>query len=232
MPQGTQAGELISTGYQGAVYKRPAGADVPADARPASGFIIIKQAIGSGIPRFLRRAMIRREFRVYQRLRGVPGVPRCYGLRDADHLVLEYIDSESLRECDKSLADPDEFYALLQEVILSVHAAGVAHTDLKRKNNVLVTPDGQPYLIDFGTAVVCKSGGGFLNRRIFATACQLDMNAWIKHKYHGRFADIVANDRPYYRPTVVERLIRPTQKIWRRLTGRQWRKARRRRKDR
>ena len=230
MPQGAPTAELISTGYQGAVYKMLAGADIPTDEWPASGHIIIKEAMGSRIQRFFRQAMIRREFRVYKRLKGVPGVPRCYGLRDADHLVLEYIDSESLREADKSLANHDEFYARLREVIVSVHAAGVAHTDLKRKNNILVTPDGRPYVIDFGIAVTRRARSGLLNGWIFATACQADLNAWIKHKYKGRFGEIAANDQAYYRPTAVERVMQPTQKIWRLLTVRQWRKARRRRK--
>lgn len=228
MLRGKQTGELISTGYQGAVYKEPAGDDIHADGRPASGYIIVKEAIGVGLARRFRRAMIRREHRVYKQLAGVPGVPRCFGLRDADHLLLEYIDSESLRSADKALADHDDFYRQLRDVILAVHAAGVAHTDLKRKNNVLVTAEGEPYLIDFGTAIIRKPDGGFLNRRFFATACQLDLNAWIKHRYHGRYAEIRDEDRRYYRPTVIERISRPMQKIWRKLTARQWRKARRR----
>ena len=230
MAQGAEAGELISTGYQGAVYKSPAGGAVPQDEWPESGYIIIKEAHGVGIARFFRRAMIRREYRVYQRLKHVPGVPRCYGLRDADHLMLEYVDSESLRAADKSLADHDEFYARLRDIIREVHAAGVAHNDLKRKNNMLVSADGRPYLIDFGTAVFRKPNGGFLNRRLFAIACQLDLNAWIKHKYRGRFDEVSAADRADYRPTIVERAFRPMQKFWRRVTARQWRKARRRRR--
>ena len=230
MARSAEAGELISTGYQGAVYKSPADDTVPPDQQPESGYVIIKEAHGIGLAHFFRRAMIRREHRVYQRLKDVPGVPRCYGLRDADHLVLEYIDSESLRAADKSLSDHDEFYSRLREIIRHVHAAGVAHTDLKRKNNVLVAADGRPYLIDFGTAVLSQPNGGFLNRRLFATACQLDLNAWVKHKYRGRFNEVSDADRTDYRPTLLERVFRPMQKIWRRVTARQWRKARRRRR--
>lgn len=230
MQRSAEAGELISTGYQGAVYKSPADDAIPADERPESGHIIIKEAHGVGIAHFFRRAMIRREYRVYQRLKDVPGVPRCYGLRDADHLMLEYIDSESLRAADKSLADHDEFYSRLREIIRHVHEAGVAHSDLKRKNNVLVTSDNRPYLIDFGTAIVSNPDGGFINRFLFNTACRLDLNAWIKHKYRGRFKDLSEADRADYRPTIVERVFRPIQKIWRRVTARQWRKARRRRR--
>jgi serine/threonine protein kinase len=106
----------------------------------------------------------------------------------------------------------------------------VAHTDLKRKNNILVTPDESPYLIDFGTAVVRRADGGALNRWLFDTARQFDLNAWVKHKYHSRFDELTAQDRQYYRPTLIERLIRPAQKAWRVVTARQWRKARKRRR--
>ncbi|MFQ5635928.1 MAG: hypothetical protein ACE5G3_11450, partial [Gammaproteobacteria bacterium] len=67
----------MSRGYQGAVYKVRAGPEFP-----GTEYLVVKDAMGSGPARALRRRMIRREYAVYRRLDGVRGVPRCFGLRD------------------------------------------------------------------------------------------------------------------------------------------------------
>ena len=118
--------------------------------------------------------------------------------------------------------------AALLEVLQATHRAGVAHADLKRKENILVTPDGLPVLIDFGSAVTCADGSSGFRCWMFRQTCQIDLNAWIKHKYLGRYDEISSEDLPYYQPTVIERVVRPIRRIWRKITARQWRKARRR----
>jgi len=114
-------------------------------------------------------------------------------------------------------------------VLQATHRAGVAHADLKRKENILVTPDGLPYLIDFGSAITCTDTSGSLRRWLFRQVCRIDLNAWIKHKYLGRYEEISSADAAYYQPTFIERVARPVRRIWRKVTARQWRKARRRR---
>lgn len=172
--------------------------------------------------------MIRREYRVYERMQGIAGVPVCYGLKDGEHLMLEYVEGRSLREAQCELRDRDAFFKSLLELILTLHGVGVAHADMKRKDNILVTPDERPYLIDFGTAVLRHVDGGFLNRFIFGQACRIDLNAWVKLKYQRRSSEIAGPDRAYYRPTAVERVARLFRRGYRKLTARHWRKARRR----
>jgi len=91
-----------------------------------------------------------------------------------------------------------------------------------------VTPAGMPYLIDFGSAVTCADGSGGLRRWIFRQACQIDLNAWVKHKYLGRYDEISGTDAPYFQPTFIERAVRPLRRTWRKVTARRWRKRRRR----
>jgi predicted Ser/Thr protein kinase len=215
-------GELLSSGYQGVVYKVPAGPEYP-DA----DYLIVKEAMGSPIVRAVRRWMIRREYRVYQRLDGVEGVPRCFGLHD-DRLLLEFIEGYPLRLSANELPDRDRFFAALLETLKRIHRAGVAHSDMKRKDNVLVTPGGMPYLIDFGSAVLRSDGAGVLRMWIFRQACQIDLNAWVKHKYLARYDEIGEEDVRYYNPTLVERVARPVRRFWRKVTARKFRKARRR----
>jgi serine/threonine protein kinase len=140
--------------------------------------------------------------------------------------LLEFVEGHSLRLSKDELPDRERFFAELLEILLAAHGVGVAHSDMKRKDNILVTPAGQPVLVDFGSAVVRKENA-FLNRWLFRQACKIDLNAWIKHKYLGRYDEISAADARYYRPTVVERWARFFRRIWHKLTRRRLRERRR-----
>lgn len=225
-------GILISSGYQGVVYKIRADTlqfdakDSGLQSLPESNYLIVKEAMGLPGIRSLRRTMIRREYQIYRRLDGVRGIPQCYGLKDDDKLLLEFIDGHSLRLSRDELPDRDAFFSALLDILLAAHRAGVAHADLKRKDNILVTPAGEPRLIDFGSAVVRKEKG-ILNHWLFGQACQIDLNAWIKHKYLGRYDQISEEDAPYFHLTTLERWTAPVRKAWRKITARHWREHRR-----
>ncbi len=70
-------------------------------------------------------------------------------------------------------------------------------------------------------------GRGGLRRWIFRQARQIDLNAWIKHKYLGRYDEISSTDAPYYHSTRIEKVVRPVRRIWRKISVRNWRKKRR-----
>lgn len=182
-------------GYQGQVYLYPYG-----ERRLA-----IKAATGRGVFGWARRLMLRREARVYDRLTGFTGAPRCYGLLAGRYLVLDYVDGIPLRAT--KIADRDSFFPLLLGFIQELHRRGVAHADLKRKDNLLVVGGRTPCLIDFGAAIVRKPGWRPINRFLFSLACQFDYNAWVKLKYR-RLKRVPAEDLAYFRLTPVEKLAR------------------------
>ena len=212
---------LISSGYQGAAYLYEGSQDRR----------VIKAATGAGILGWVRRRMIRREFAIYQRLASVDGVPHCHGLLDGQYLVLDFFDGVPLSDVDSDIADRDTFYKGLLKIVLNVHLAGVAHADMKRRGNVLVSPDQRPCMLDFGTAVAKNDRGGWFNRWLFKQARQFDYNAWIKLKYRRDYDSIAPEDQLYYRPTPLESLARLVRRGWRKITLRQYRKARRRAKE-
>lgn len=108
-----------------------------------------------------------------------------------------------------------------------MHAAGVAHGDLKRKENTLVGRDETPYLIDFGIASLRSDGAHYINRIRFDQMRQMDLNAYIKLKY-GPFLDrMTPEDVGLYRPLRIERLARRARGPWKTLTFRRARKRRR-----
>ena len=115
----------------------------------------------------INRWSIRHECRIYEKLENLDGIPKCYGLTKDGSLVLEYIDGESYRSKQFELDGNDQFFNSLLELIKSMHDKGVAHGDLKRKDNLLVDGDLNPYLIDFGTALIKENRSGLFKKIIF-----------------------------------------------------------------
>ena len=166
--------------------------------------MVIKTPHGRGLVRYIHTRMLRHEYAVYQRLQGAPYIPECYGLIDNTYLAIEFIPSQTIRQ--RRPANDSHFYDKLLDAIKQMHARQVAHMDLKRKENLLVTEDEQPVLIDFGAAVIYKPGLRPLNHFLYRLACRFDFNAWIKHKYMGRMQDISDIDKQFYNRSFVERL--------------------------
>lgn len=206
------AERLLGQGYQGAVYLR----ETP------TGPVIVKKPTGRGPLRTLRRAMLRREYGIYQRLQNVRGVPRCDGLIDGEALLLEYIVGPSLRDVRPLGEARRLFFAELLTLIRAMHRAGVAHGDLKRKDNILVA-DGRPVLIDFGTAVTVDERAGFFRRWLFRQVRRMDLNAWVKLKYQRQPGEIDPADAKLHRPTLSENIARAFRRPWRALTRRRFR---------
>ena len=154
--------------------------------------LIVKSAMGRGLVRRIRERTLAREYEAYRRMEGLSGVPRCHGMVDGHYLVIEFIRGTPYREA--SWADRAGWFDEFLEVIRSFHARGVSHGDLKSKTNILVTDDEKPCVIDFGTAFVHKPGFHPINNWMFEHGKRMDINACIKHKYHGRYADAKGED--------------------------------------
>ena len=195
------------------------------------GELVVKSPHSNPLLAWLGRRAIRREARVYDRLKDVPGVPRSFGLADSEHLVLEHVPGTTLRAAAGQLGNPDRFFSELLRSIRAMHAAGVAHGDLKRKENTLVRADETPCIIDFGVACLRREGLHHFNRIRFEQTRQMDLNAYIKLRY-GPFTErISAEDAELYRPLLIERLARRARGPWKVISLRRLRKNRRARRD-
>jgi len=168
--------------------------------------LVIKSAMGSGMVRRARQATLEREYAAYQRLQGVVGVPACYGLLAGRYLIMEFIDGVPYREA--SWDDRDGWFAGLLDVIRAFHERGVSHGDLKSKSNMIVGRDQKPYVIDFGTTFIHKEGFHPINNRLFEYGKRLDINAWVKHKYHGRYKNASEQDRQLLQYSKLEYVVR------------------------
>lgn len=168
--------------------------------------LVIKSAMGRGPVRKARQATLEREYAAYQRLDGVKGVPACYGLLAKRYLVMEFIEGTAYRHA--TWQDRDQWFAELLTIIQTFHARGVSHGDLKSKTNMIVGNDQKPYVIDFGTTFLFKPGFHPVNNHLFEYGKRLDINAWVKHKYHGRYKNASEEDRQLLNYSKLEWLVR------------------------
>jgi len=130
------------------VVEAAGGAVLVKDVRPLQAFV--RAVYG--------RVVLRREERALSALAGAPGVPRLLGRIDRDALAIEYVDAEPLRR----QLGPERLRracAALGARVDALHARGVAHLDLRQKRNVLVTAEGDVYLVDFESAFVLARRG-------------------------------------------------------------------------
>jgi len=194
---------IISHGYQGHIYLY----------EDESRRLIIKAPMGWGAGKFIRRIMLRNEFRVYSKLSAVDGIPRCFGFLKGNYLVLQFIDGVSVKNA--RITNREQFYKALLDLIKNLHTVGVAHGDLKKKDNLLVVDEQTPCMIDFGVAVIKKKGFAPLNHFLYNVAGKFDFNAWAKLKYNGKLENITDEDRKYYNRTIIETVSHKIKRVYR-----------------
>lgn len=186
------------------------------------------------------RPLLRREARALAALAGMPSVPQCLGMVGRDGFLMEKLEAERLPHLDETGLDLAFFDALLAE-LRAMHARGVSHGDLRRKNILVETATRHPKLIDFGTAVLLGPTPGPLRLAWWRRACRIDLLHYAKLKEHylpGALTEDETrwlHDTPwYYRlgRLLRGRIYRPLK--WRNLRKsarkmqRRWRKRRRR----
>jgi serine/threonine protein kinase len=124
--------------------------------------------------------LIEKEYRIYRRLPGCPGVPRLHGRPDRWSILVEYVEGESLRLNDPRLRDPAFFHRVCR-LVEAIHARGVVHLDLRHRGNIIIAKDGQPYVIDFNGSFYL--GGNPLARRLLPWLKEVDSFGLLKLKH-------------------------------------------------
>ena len=174
--------------------------------------IVIKTPHGRGFVKYLHTRMLRHEALAYQKLQHLGGIPACYGLVDNKYLALEFIEGDPIR--NKRPVNNDKYFKTLFSLIEQMHAHGVAHMDLKKKDNLLVTHHDEPCVLDFGVAVIRKKGFHPVNHFMYRLARRFDYNAWVKHKYHNNMHNIADQDKIYYRRTITEIIAKKIKRLF------------------
>ena len=98
----------------------------------------------------LAALLARHEADLFERLAGIPGIPRLTARPRPDAFLREYVEGDTVRNTDPL---PEGFFASLEEVLRAVHGRGVAYVDLAKEENVLVGEDGRAWLVDFQISI-------------------------------------------------------------------------------
>jgi serine/threonine protein kinase len=123
--------------------------------------------------------LCRHEARTYRELTGIEGIPRLMGT-GPDFIALEPIGGGKISEFDPAAGAAD-LIRRLEQIVDQVHRAGICHLDLRKRDNVLVTADGRPVILDFATSL--RVGGkGPLSRLLRPVAMAVDRYGVLKWK--------------------------------------------------
>jgi RIO-like serine/threonine protein kinase len=122
------------------------------------------------------RYVLAREVAAYERLEGVPGVPRFLGRVDGDAFAVEWVPGKDLGKCPKGSLRAETFERL-GATVAEMHRRGVVHLDLRQRRNVLVDDAGVPRVIDYSSALCLRPGGWRLRR-----LAPVDVSGVLKYK--------------------------------------------------
>jgi len=111
---------------------------------------------------WIGRWLTQREGRMYQRMQGIEGIPAWLGFDGPSSLAHAYVEGAPL---SRRAEVDDQFFPRLSALIGEIHARGAAYVDLEKPENILLTSDGRPCLIDFQISVYFDPDG--LGRRRF-----------------------------------------------------------------
>ena len=106
--------------------------------------------------RLLGTYLVWRERAALERAAGIQGIPPVVGALGPCTLVTEYVETTEATSTPEELLSP-EFFERLYVLVRELHQRGVVHGDLKKLENILITPDGKPVIVDFATAFLTGS---------------------------------------------------------------------------
>ena len=145
------------------------------------GAVILKDfSSKSRLMRWFGRRQLRREQRALQRLRGLEGFPKVLGVVPPCALLLEPMHGGAITRFRRRREEEKApLLEKLEALVAAMHARGVAHLDLRKRDNILVTDSGEPSIIDFNASVAFEPGS-IASRLFFPLLRSVDRGALLK----------------------------------------------------
>lgn len=123
-----------------------------------------------------------RECKALNKLANIGCVPNLLAQPTKRSFLMSYHESEQITNLEKFTPDWPTFFEKFAAAIDEIHQTGVAHNDLRNPTNTLVTPNGDPVLVDL-VACFCRGQAWNLpNQWMFNKFCQVDLSAITKIK--------------------------------------------------
>jgi len=122
--------------------------------------------------------LIQKEWKIYSRLAGLKGIPKVLERINRFAFSMEFIPGKPVEREDTL---PPAFFSSLGEILKGIHSRGVVHLDLRHKGNILISSQGEPYLIDFNSSFSFGEKG-LLHRFLFPLLRWVDYGGFLKLK--------------------------------------------------
>lgn len=123
-----------------------------------------------------------RECKALNKLAHIDCIPDLLSRPSARSFLMSYHQSEQITRLQNAQPEWPAFFEKLTEAITQIHAAGVAHNDLRNPTNTLVTPKGEPILVDLVACFCRGQAWNIPNRWLFDKFTQVDLSAITKIK--------------------------------------------------
>ena len=123
-----------------------------------------------------------RECKALTKLSHLSCIPDLLHRPNSRSFLMSYHESEQVTHLNKTTPNWPQFFDRLAVAINEMHEAGVAHNDLRNPTNTLMTPSGEPVLVDLVAAFCRGSKWNLINHWIFNKFCQVDQSAITKLK--------------------------------------------------
>ncbi|GAA6139250.1 hypothetical protein NBRC116583_29970 [Arenicella sp. 4NH20-0111] len=123
-----------------------------------------------------------RECKALKKLSDVSCIPDLLSTPSKRSFLMSYHESEQITRLTNFEPDWPSFFEKLAGAIEELHHTGVAHNDLRNPTNTLITPDGEPVLVDL-VACFCRGRSwNWPNLWLFNKFSQVDKSAITKMK--------------------------------------------------
>jgi len=173
---------FLSAGLKVRVLKRgPWGkADILHLSHDGTVMILKDFSEKSTLVRWFGRRQLRRERRALRRLQGIDGIPAILGEIPPCGLLLQPMPGEAITRWRRRRPEEiDPMLARLQALVTRIHERGVAHLDLRKRDNILVDASGKPSVIDFNASIAFHPGS-IGARLVFPWLVRVDRAALLK----------------------------------------------------
>ena len=118
----------------------------------------------------------------YRRVAGMPGIAQWIGVIDPYCFAVGYITGRSCAEMSPGDLNDPGFFRRLHDLVDRLHGAGLVHCDLRYRSNIVVSPGGEPHLVDLVAAFPRRGCFGTIRRWLFSLFSEADFQAIAKLK--------------------------------------------------
>ncbi len=152
---------------------------------------------------FITNALLKREYKILKRLNSIYGIPKALNYLDNYGYLIEWIDALPLSNFKKKFngvfknSENSEYYISGDffkrgfEILKEIHASGIAHCDIRRKN-ILADKNDCPHFIDFDTAFYVNKDSNFIKKCLFKIMIKIDLITFLKIK-QSYYPDLISS---------------------------------------